>query len=287
MNYSISRDFRNPSDDSDDSAADLMGDVIEVEVGENSDVEDDISEHSLNAEDFENMDDSDDSDDDFDDDDEEVEAGGSGVRAPRNVDSDEDEANINNINEEEEDDETVKSIIAAIKKPRTVPKDIELDEFITDISFHPTEHILAAGLINGDIQLIKYSNEENDIYKTMEVHTKACRDIEFSDCGKFLISGSKDMSIMITDIETEKLKKFYDGAHTDSVNKIYVLDENVFFSGDDSGHLKMWDVRTDEAVYSLHEVEDQITAITSNETQKMLVYTSSDGYLTSINIGAR
>lgn len=273
-----------------------MSDVIEVQVEENSDVEDDLSEHSLNAEDFENMDDSDDdSDEDFEEDDDDNEegtaAGGSsgvGVRAPRNEDSDEEEEpNINNINMDMEDDETVKAIIAAIKKPRTVPKDIELDDFITDISFHPTEHILAAGLITGDIQLVKYSNEENDLYKTMEVHTKACRDIEFSDCGRFIISGSKDMSIMVTDIETEKLKKFYDAAHTDSVNKIYVLDENVFFSGDDSGHLKMWDVRTDEAVFSLHEVEDQITAITSNEAQKMLVYTSSDGYLTSINIGAR
>uniref|UniRef100_T1GXD6 WD repeat-containing protein 55 homolog n=1 Tax=Megaselia scalaris TaxID=36166 RepID=T1GXD6_MEGSC len=213
----------------------------------------------------------------------------SGVRAPRNAGSDEEEyePNINNIKEEEEDDETVKAIIQAIKKPRTVPKDIELDEFITDITFHPTEDILAAGLINGDIQLIKYSNEENEIYKTMEVHTKACRDIEFSDCGKYIISGSKDLSIMVTDIETEKLKKFYDGAHTDSVNKIFVLDENVFFSGDDSGHLKMWDMRTNEAIFSLHEVEDQITAIATNEAQKVLIFTSSDGYLTSVNIGAR
>lgn len=260
-----------------------MGDV--VEIGENSDVEDDMSEHSLTAEDFENMEDSEeDSDEDFEDGEEE--AGGSGVRAPRNSDSEE-EPNIDNINVDEETDVTVKAIIEAIKKPRSVPKDIELDEFITDISFHPTEHILAAGLINGDVQLIKYSNEENVIYKTMEVHTKACRDIEFSDCGRFIISGSKDMSIMITDIETEKLKKFYEGAHTDSVNKLYVLDDNCFFSGDDSGHLKMWDMRTDEAVFSLHEVEDQITAITSNELKKILVYTSSDGYLTSINIGAR
>lgn len=259
--------------------------MIAEEIADNSD--DDISEHSLNADDFENMDDSDDSDEDFEEHEEEA-AGGSGVRAPRNSDSEEeDEPNINNINEDEEDDETVKAIISAIKKPRSVPKDIELDEFITDLSFHPTQDILAAGLITGDIQLIKYGNEENDIYKTMEVHTKACRDIEFSDCGKYLISGSKDQSIMITDIETEKLKKFYDSAHTDSVNKIYVLDDNVFFSGDDSGHLKMWDMRMDEAVFSLHEVEDQITAITSNEAQKMLVYTSSDGFLTSINIAAR
>ena len=48
---------------------------------------------------------------------------------------------------------------------------------------------------------------------TLEVHTKACRDIEFSKDGNILFSSSKDKSIMLSDVNTGKLKHFYENAH--------------------------------------------------------------------------
>lgn len=136
-----------------------------------------------------------------------------------------------NLNEEEEDDDTVKAIIAAIKKPRFQPPEIKLDDFVTDISFHTDEDILAIATITGDVLLYKYSNEENTLLKSFEVHTKACRDIEFSEDGKILLSCSKDKSVMLTDVETGKLKKFYDNAHNSAIYTLYVVDENLFATG--------------------------------------------------------
>jgi WD40 repeat protein len=47
----------------------------------------------------------------------------------------------------------------------------------------------------------------------LEVHTKACRNIDFSKDGNILFSSSKDKSIMLSDVKTGKLKQFYENAH--------------------------------------------------------------------------
>lgn len=134
-------------------------------------------------------------------------------------------------NEDDEEDETIRAIIAAIKKQRSHPPEIKLEDFVTDISFHPENDIIALASITGDVLLYKYTNEANTLLKTLEVHTKACRDVEWSDDGKFILTASKDKSIMITDIETEKLKNFYDDAHNTAIYKLYVIDENLFATG--------------------------------------------------------
>lgn len=59
----------------------------------------------------------------------------------------------------------------------------------------------------------KYNNEETNLVSTIELHLKACRDIEFSEDGQILFSAGKDLCIAITDVETEKLTKLYEKAH--------------------------------------------------------------------------
>lgn len=59
----------------------------------------------------------------------------------------------------------------------------------------------------------KYNNTETSLQSVIEVHEKACRDIQFNDNGDTLYSVSKDKSIMITDFNTQKLKGIYENAH--------------------------------------------------------------------------
>lgn len=196
-------------------------------------------------------------------------------------------SSVLDLDENEEDDETVKAIIAAIKKPRSSPPEIKLDDFVTDICFHPDRDIIALGTITGDVALYKYSNEGNTLLRTIEVHAKACRDVEFTEDGLNILTCSKDKSIMVTDMETEKLKKFYESAHEEAINKLHVIDENLFATGDDGGTVKLWDLRTKNEIFALKEVEDYITQLLTNDAGKLLLVTSGDGYLTTLNIGAR
>lgn len=55
--------------------------------------------------------------------------------------------------EEEEENELVKAIRREREKVREHPPDIECEDFIVRISFHPRESILAAALVTGDVCL--------------------------------------------------------------------------------------------------------------------------------------
>lgn len=56
-------------------------------------------------------------------------------------------------NEEEEEDEVVKAIRKEREKCREHPPDIQSEDFVVDISFHPQKDIIAAATITGDVIL--------------------------------------------------------------------------------------------------------------------------------------
>jgi WD40 repeat protein len=136
------------------------------------------------------------------------------------------------VEDEEEEDEVIKAIRSAADAKRDHPPAIHCEDFITDISFHPSEDLLGVANIVGDIVLYKYTNEENTIVRTFEVHTKSCRDIEFSGDGEALFSVAKDKTIMLSDVESGKLVRFYDEAHEVPIYCLLVIDENLFATGE-------------------------------------------------------
>lgn len=189
----------------------------------------------------------------------------------------------------EEEDDVIAKILANTKAPRAQPPDINIDDYVVDLSFHPDEEILAAGTISGDALLYKYSVDGNVLVNTLELHVKAIRDIEFSLDGSVLYSASKDRSILLTDVQTGKFVRCYEQAHEQPVSRMNVFDDNLFATGDDDGVVKVWDHRdkSNEPIFSLKEVDDYITSILTNDAKKILLATSGDGYLTAINIGSR
>lgn len=81
------------------------------------------------------------------------------------------------------------------------------------------------------------------VLDTLEVHTKACRDVEFSLDGTLLLSASKDLSVMVSDTETGKLVRFYENAHEAALYCLTIVNEHLFATGDDDGTVKLWDLR--------------------------------------------
>ncbi|XP_035905346.1 WD repeat-containing protein 55 homolog isoform X1 [Anopheles stephensi] len=195
---------------------------------------------------------------------------------------------IDDYDEEMEDDDVIKAIITEIKKPRSKPADIQTEDFVVDLSFHPCEDILAVGTSVGDVLMYKYSNEQNVLSATHELHTKAVRCLEFSRDGLSIISTGRERSIVVADTETGKFKRVWEGAHSEPVYSMAVLGEHLFATGDDDGEVKLWDLRQKDAVFGLRPVEDFVSCILSNgQQQKYLLMTSGDGLLTTINIAQR
>lgn len=191
--------------------------------------------------------------------------------------------------DDQDEDDVIAKILANIKTPRIHPPDINIDDYVVDLTFHPDNDILVAGTISGDALVYKYSVDENVLVNTLELHVKAIRDIEFDYDGRILFSASKDRSVLLTDLETGKFQRCYEHSHEVPLSKINVFDRNMFASGDDDGVVKMWDIRdrSNDPIMSLKEVDDYITAILTNDARKILLATSGDGFLTAFNIGAR
>lgn len=196
---------------------------------------------------------------------------------------------IDDYDPNNEDDEVVRKIITELKKERSKPKDIVTEDFPTDLSFHPEQNLLAVATVMGDVMIYRYSNEENELLHTHEIHRKGIRDIEFSSNGTEMISCSRDKSIVVSDFETGKFKRFWDNAHSEPIYTLTQIDENLIASGDDEGTVSLWDVRvnTNEPVFSVKEVEDYISKIITNSQKRILACTSGDGYLTTINIASK
>ncbi|CAK1549860.1 unnamed protein product [Leptosia nina] len=203
--------------------------------------------------------------------------------------SDNDSSNSQDMNENdsgEDDDDVVKAIKAEKNKPRDHPPTINTEDFIVDICFHPSNNLIAIANIVGDILLYEYSNEETKLVKTLELHLKACRDVEFDDDGTVMYSTAKDKVIMATDVETGKLRQCYENAHEEPVYKLLPLDNNKIVTGDDSGTVKLWDLRSQNPVFTLKIGEEYISDMITNEAQKYLVCAGGDGILTSIDLKA-
>ncbi|XP_023955247.1 WD repeat-containing protein 55 homolog [Bicyclus anynana] len=190
---------------------------------------------------------------------------------------------IHNSSDESEDD-VVKAIRAEKNKPRDHPPTITTEDFIVDISFHPAKNLIAIANIVGDVLLYEYSNEETNLLKTLELHLKSCRDVEFDNDGLTMFTTAKDKVVMATDVETGKLKQCFENAHDDPVYKLLPLDSNKIVSGDDSGTVKLWDLRRQGALFTIKIGEEYISDMITNETQKYLVCAGGDGMLTSIDL---
>ncbi|XP_069357625.1 WD repeat-containing protein 55 homolog isoform X1 [Maniola hyperantus] len=198
----------------------------------------------------------------------------------------ENENNEDIQNSSDDEDEVVKAIKAEKNKPRDHPPSIKTEDFIVDICFHPVKNLIAIANIVGDVLLYEYTNDETILRKTLELHLKACRDVEFDNDGITMFTTAKDKAVMGTDVETGQLKTCFENAHEDPVYKLFPLDCNKIISGDESGTVKLWDLRRQDPIFTIKIGEEYISDMITNEAQKYLVCTGGDGMLTSIDLKA-
>ena len=137
------------------------------------------------------------------------------------------------------------------------PEELEASEQIFDIAFHPSEAYLAAGLIDGAVEIFRYGLGEGTNQKVMSCnhHSGSCRGVLFSEDGQRIFTIGSDKSIQGLNASGAR-GLFYENAHDTAINKLAHLTENVLVTGDDDGTVKVWDIRTPTGEvmnWSLHE----------------------------------
>ncbi|KAJ8950538.1 hypothetical protein NQ314_007847 [Rhamnusium bicolor] len=157
------------------------------------------------------------------------------------------EENILSDLEGVEEDEIIKAIRRECNWERDHPPPIRCEDFITDLSFHPYNHLIAVSNILGDVLLYKYSNEGNVLINTLELHTKACRDIEFS------LDGDDDGTVKIWDMREKDDHPIYKTKKNEDYISDMVTNESKKFlfcaSGD--GSLTTIDLHNRYLIYVL------------------------------------
>ncbi|XP_060192309.1 WD repeat-containing protein 55-like isoform X2 [Lycium barbarum] len=163
--------------------------------------------------------------------------------------------------------------------------EIDLGKLPFDIDFHPSDHLVAAGLINGDLLLYRY-NADSPAQKLLEVkaHTESCRAVRFINEGRAIVTGSPDCSILATDVETGSEIIRLENSHGAAVNRIVNMTESTIASGDDEGCIKVWDTRQCSCSHTFNAHEEYISDITFAADSMKLLATSGDGSLSVCNL---
>ncbi|KAJ3305207.1 WD domain repeat-containing protein 55 [Blyttiomyces sp. JEL0837] len=171
-----------------------------------------------------------------------------------------------------------------MQQQRLRPATIELDSDIFDIAFHPSEYLVAACQITGEVSYHHYSLEGNEQKYHAKTHKGSCRAVEFSHDGLELYSGGKDQTLQVVDVATGKLKLKKTAAHSESINALKSLEPNILASGDDEGVIKLWDLRARKLVMKYTQHADFISDFDYHEEKKTLVATSADATLSVYDI---
>lgn len=160
-----------------------------------------------------------------------------------------------------------------------VPDEITCDDQVFDIDFHSRANVVAVGLIDGSVDIWSYGLEENRLLFKNTFHESSCRGVAFSSDGEVLYSISSDMSLQAVDGNGQQ-RACYKNAHDTPINKIINIADNILATGDDSGVVKLWDVRTPNGeVANWHQHEDFVSGFTFHPESNTLLSVGGDAML--------
>lgn len=168
--------------------------------------------------------------------------------------------------------------------------DYKFDELPVGISCHPSKNCFTAGFIDGNVELFEYEiNDNNEIKLNCQwsrKHKAAVRKIKFSTLGDRVFTLTRNKAFTQWDAETGKKLRCIRVAHENAPYSMCVVNENQTATGDDGGTIKFWDWRNDKdpCSFELSETDEYITDMVSGNNDKLLLATSGDCTLISVDV---
>ncbi|OMO50518.1 hypothetical protein COLO4_38041 [Corchorus olitorius] len=118
----------------------------------------------------------------------------------------------------------------------------------------------------------------------VRAHSESCRTVRFINGGQAVATGSKDCSILATDVETRSVIARLENAHENAINSLINLTNSTVASGDDEGCIKVWDTRQRSCCGSFNAHEDYVSDMNFVPDSMKLLTTSGDGTLSVCNL---
>ncbi|KAL9234132.1 hypothetical protein vseg_009036 [Gypsophila vaccaria] len=156
--------------------------------------------------------------------------------------------------------------------------EINLGGLPFDVDFHPSDTLVATGLISGHLLLYRYGSDvEPQRLLKIRAHKQSCRTTRFIHEGRAIVTGSPDCSVLATDVETGAKVAHLENAHSAPINRIINVTEATIASGDDAGCVKVWDTRQQSCCNTFQVHEEYISDLTFAYDSSRLLATSGDG----------
>ncbi|KZT22271.1 WD40 repeat-like protein [Neolentinus lepideus HHB14362 ss-1] len=163
--------------------------------------------------------------------------------------------------------------------------DIQVGAQVFDCAFHPTESLLYAGLLNGEVKAFRYDDQgQHEAAFTVRPSKKSCRALETDDDGSHLWAAGKGKGLHTIDISTHKVVESRKNAHEAPINRIKRLLPHMLATGDDDGVVKLWDPRKPDAIRTYTQHYDFISDFLWLEDKKHLIASSGDGTLSVMDV---
>lgn len=167
---------------------------------------------------------------------------------------------------------------------------VTTEDHTFDVQFHPSEPLLAAATIEGEVQLHRYdvAAASSEKVRVIKSHKDSCRAGRFlcasedapegkSTSVARLASTSADCTAALSDAESgERLWQADLGA---AGNALLPIDHNRFVVGDDDGALLVFDVRQKKPTHECAENGDFISDMALGSDGQSLCVASGDGTL--------
>ncbi|KAJ1900711.1 WD domain repeat-containing protein 55 [Coemansia sp. S17] len=165
------------------------------------------------------------------------------------------------------------------------PKSLKFKEPVIDVAFSPTSDLVASSLITGHVFIHQYSLTGNTRQHRLKPHRKSCRSLCFAGDGLSLYTASKDKSWQSLDITTGAELTRVEEAHDKAINIVKYVNEQIIATGDESGGLKLWDIRqNNKPAFTFKEHVDYISDMVFNSDKRHLLATSGDGCMSIYDV---
>ena len=130
-----------------------------------------------------------------------------------------------------------------------------------------------ADLIENEIYNIKNSNK----FSVLKSHTSSVTSVVISQEGKYLVSGSLDLTIKVWNLENKKKEEFTLAGHSDSVNSVVISQDGKYvISGSSDKTIKVWNLEEKKEEFTLQGHTSEITSVAITQDGKYLVSGSHD-----------
>ncbi|RSH89490.1 WD repeat-containing protein jip5 [Saitozyma podzolica] len=164
--------------------------------------------------------------------------------------------------------------------------DIKLRNQPFDLAFHPSQPVLVAALLTGEIKAFRYDDETGDASSSWSIRPtkRTARALSAEEQGDSVWMGGKAGGLFQIDIASGSIKSERLEAHEVPINRLFCVNENLVATGDDDGVIKFWDPRQQESIRSYSQHFDYISDFAYFDDKRQLISTSGDGHLSAIDI---